>query len=90
MNGKVKWFDPLKGYGFLISAEGDQQFFVHATELASSEFDTLIPEQLVTFDVRPDPRGRNSQAVNLRAPDTKQAPRASAPRKAANAAGPQP
>ena len=30
MNGKVKWFDPKKGYGFIIAEDG-KEIFVHYT-----------------------------------------------------------
>ena len=40
--GKVKWFDGKKGYGFVSdSASGDTDYFVHFSEIQSEGFKTL-------------------------------------------------
>ena len=38
--GKVKWFDPKKGYGFIVGDEG-QDVFVHYTSISCDGFKAL-------------------------------------------------
>lgn len=61
MEGKVKWFNTEKGYGFLDSAEGD--IFVHFSAITGEGFKTLEEGQSVTFDVVEGARGL--QAANV-------------------------
>lgn len=58
--GKVKWFDPGKGYGFLESAEGTD-LFVHCTALPPGE--VLSEGDEVEFTVEESPRGPNAVQV---------------------------
>ena len=50
INGKVKWFDNQKGYGF-ISRDGGPDVFVHHTAIAGSGFKTLNEGEAVEFEV---------------------------------------
>ena len=61
MEGKVKWFNAEKGYGFLDSAEGD--IFVHFSAITGEGFKNLEEGQSVTFDVVEGARGL--QAANV-------------------------
>jgi CspA family cold shock protein len=62
MQGKVKFFDANRGFGF-ISREGGDDVFVHASNLQVSGT-TLTEGQTVEFDVGP---GRKSEeAKNVR------------------------
>jgi len=61
--GKVKWFNEKKGFGFIESAErGD--VFVHYSAIAQSGFRSLAEGDNVTFDVEKGNKGL--QAVNVR------------------------
>lgn len=52
--GKVKWFDPRKGFGFIIGPEG-QDIFVHYTVIEGDGFRVLKDDSSVTYDaVRTD------------------------------------
>lgn len=62
MNGKVKWFNAEKGYGF-ITAEDGNDIFVHFTNIQVDGFKTLEQEQAVTFETQDSDRGL--QAVNV-------------------------
>lgn len=62
MQGKVKWFNPDKGYGFIETEEGND-VFVHFSAIQSDGFKTLNEEQAVEFDVVEGDRG--SQAANV-------------------------
>ncbi|GAA2849585.1 cold-shock protein [Pediococcus damnosus] len=48
--GKVKWFNPDKGYGFINRENGDD-VFVHFSAIQGDGFKTLEEDQEVTFDV---------------------------------------
>ena len=63
--GKVKWFNADKGYGF-IEREGGDDLFVHFSEIQSEGFKTLDEGQAVTFDITTGQNGK-MQASNVRA-----------------------
>ncbi len=61
MEGKVKWFNAEKGYGFINSDEGD--IFVHFSAVQGDGFKTLDEGQDVQFDIVQGARGL--QAANV-------------------------
>ncbi|QTM99214.1 MULTISPECIES: cold-shock protein [Bacillaceae] len=60
--GKVKWFNADKGFGF-IEVEGQDDVFVHFSAIQEEGFKTLEEGQEVTFDVEEGNRG--PQAANV-------------------------
>ena len=62
MQGKVKWFNAEKGYGF-IQREGVRDLFVHFSAIKSEGFKTLQEGWTVEFDVITGDRGE--QAANV-------------------------
>lgn len=62
MNGKVKWFDGAKGYGF-ITAEDGKDVFVHFSGINSTGFRRLEENQIVSFEIEDGAKGL--QAVNV-------------------------
>ena len=62
MNGKVKWFNPDKGFGFIARPDGDD-VFVHFSAIQGEGFKTLDEDQQVEFDIVEGPRG--PQAANV-------------------------
>ena len=62
--GKVKWFNPDKGYGFIEREVGDD-LFVHFSEIQTEGFKTLDEGQAVAFDVTTGQNGK-LQASNVR------------------------
>lgn len=62
MQGKVKWFNPDKGYGFIETEEG-KDVFVHFSAIQGEGFKTLEEGQAVEFDVVSGNRGE--QAANV-------------------------
>lgn len=62
MVGKVKWFSPEKGYGF-IAREGGDDVFVHFSAIQDKGFKTLNEGQDVEFEIVEGARG--PQAANV-------------------------
>ena len=62
MQGKVKWFNAEKGYGF-IQREGAKDLFVHFSGIKSDGFKTLEEGWTVEFDIITGERGE--QAANV-------------------------
>ena len=60
--GKVKWFNAEKGFGF-ISVEGENDVFVHFSAIQTEEFKTLEEGQDVEFEIVDGARG--PQASNV-------------------------
>lgn len=60
MKGKVKFFNRMKGFGFIAGEDG-KEYFVHQTGL--KEGATLNENDSVTFDVEQGDRG--PKAVNV-------------------------
>jgi len=55
MQGKVKWYDAVKGYGF-IHTEDDKDIFVHRTGIKDARFG-LETDQAVQFEIKESDRG---------------------------------
>ncbi|HLV10274.1 MAG TPA: cold-shock protein [Halanaerobiales bacterium] len=61
-NGKVKWFNGQKGYGFIEQEDGDD-VFVHFSAIKQEGFKTLDEGQEVEFEIVEGERGL--QAANV-------------------------
>jgi CspA family cold shock protein len=62
-NGKIKWFNPTKGYGFIENDAGGKDVFLHVSALEQAGIDTLTEGELVSFEIA-DNRGREN-AINI-------------------------
>ncbi|MFZ5754896.1 MAG: cold shock domain-containing protein [Bacillota bacterium] len=62
MQGKVKWFNQEKGFGF-IEREGGSDVFVHFSAIQEDGFKSLQEGQMVEFDIVEGPKGL--QAANV-------------------------
>ncbi|MBO1624532.1 cold-shock protein [Bacillus cereus] len=62
MQGKVKWFNNEKGFGF-IEIEGADDVFVHFTAIQDEGYKSLEEGQEVSFDIVEGNRG--PQAANV-------------------------
>lgn len=63
--GTVKWFNTLRGYGFIEPSGGGKDVFVHITAVQRAGMDRLIEGQRLSFDLASDRRGK-PVAENLR------------------------
>lgn len=61
--GKVKWFNEKKGFGF-ISTDDGEDIFIHYSEIESDGFKTLTQDQRVTFEIKEGPKGL--QAIHVK------------------------
>ena len=62
MNGRVKWFNNEKGYGFIDHSSGED-IFVFFSSIKQEGYKTLSEGQLVSFDLIETPKGL--QAINV-------------------------
>ncbi len=66
--GSVKWFNPIKGYGFIQPSDGSQDAFVHISAVERAGLTSLREGQKVQYDLVPGRNGKSS-AENLVALD---------------------
>lgn len=59
-NGTVKWFNPVKGFGFIAPEDGQKDVFVHISAVERAGLDTLAEGQKVEFDLERGRDGRTS------------------------------
>lgn len=60
--GKVKWFNPRKGYGFIAGDDG-RDIFVHYANISGEGYRTLDEGQTVTFDIVEGEKGLRAENV---------------------------
>ncbi len=63
VQGKVKWFNEAKGFGFIEPEGGGKDVFVHYSAIQDKGFKTLREGQEVAFEVTDGPKG--PQAINV-------------------------
>ena len=63
MNGKVKWFNPTKGFGFIEREDKEKDVFVHISAVRNAGMNGLDEGQAMTFEIEEGPKGPN--AINL-------------------------
>jgi CspA family cold shock protein len=68
MDGVVKWFSGLKGYGFVQPNGGGKDVFVHITVLRNAGLQTLAPGQPVRMKVVTARKGPEAVTVELNGP----------------------
>jgi CspA family cold shock protein len=62
--GKIKWFNPTKGYGFIDTGEEGKDIFLHVSALQESGIDQITEGEDVTYDVGEN-RGKPT-AINIK------------------------
>ena len=61
-NGKVKWFNATKGYGFIAREDNEKDVFVHSSAARAANLDLNEGDE-ITFEVEQTEKGNS--AVNL-------------------------
>ena len=66
--GRVKWFNDAKGYGF-IEQDGGEDVFVHFSAIQGDGYRTLQEGAEVEFDIEEGPKGPKALNVTLAGAD---------------------
>ena len=61
--GKVKWFNNAKGFGFITPDDGSEDLFAHFSSITGDGYKSLKEGQRVKFEVTDGPKGK--QASNI-------------------------
>ena len=65
MRGTVKWFNAMKGYGFIAPDGSNKDVFVHISEVQKAGLPGLNQGDIVEFEMSMGKNGREA-AVNLK------------------------
>ncbi|MFD0858282.1 cold-shock protein [Roseovarius aquimarinus] len=75
IQGRVKWFDPVRGFGFVLDDEGGEDILLHANVLRSFGQSSVADAAIVDLDVQATERGVQATAVHsITPPETGQMP----------------
>jgi CspA family cold shock protein len=66
MQGKVKWFNNAKGFGFIGRDDGGADVFVHHTAILSDGYRTLQEGDAVEFEIIEGQKGPQAAKVKVR------------------------
>jgi len=66
LEGRVKWFNERKGYGFITRNDGGEDVFVHYSGINGNGFKTLQEGDLVEFEIKDTPKGPQAINVNIK------------------------
>ena len=61
--GVVKWFNDVKGFGFITPDEGGEELFAHFSAIEMKGFKSLKEGQKVTFEVVEGPKGKQATLI---------------------------
>jgi cold shock protein len=64
LNGTVKFFNSMRGFGFISPDNGEKDVFVHTSALAQSGV-SLKEGDKVSFETEDDTRGRGMKAAKV-------------------------
>ncbi len=65
IEGEVKWFNPLKGFGFVYPNDGGRDIFLHASVLRAAGYESLEPGIRVLIKVSSSERGREARILTV-------------------------
>jgi CspA family cold shock protein len=65
MQGKVKWFNSAKGYGFIGRNDGEPDVFFHYTAIQMDGYRKVKEGDAVTFNVVKGEKGLQAEDVQL-------------------------
>ncbi|TGD42680.1 cold shock domain-containing protein [Pseudotabrizicola sediminis] len=69
VHGHVKWFDPAKGFGFIVSNEAESDILLHANVLRNYGQNSVSDGAMITVRVQQSPRGAQAvEVVSVQAP----------------------
>jgi CspA family cold shock protein len=62
--GKIKWFNPAKGYGFIENGTGGKDVFLHVSALEKAGIETLKEGEEIEFEIGEN-KGKEN-AINIK------------------------
>ena len=65
IEGKVKWFNNSKGFGFISPIDSDLDIFVHFSTIKSEGYKTLKEGQSVQYEAVEGPKGWHAVQVEI-------------------------
>jgi cold shock protein len=68
MQGTVKWFNNVKGFGFIGRDDGSADVFVHYTAILGEGYRTLKEGDTVEFEIVDGPKGPQAANVEVQPP----------------------
>ncbi|PJF11338.1 cold-shock protein [Pseudorhodobacter sp. MZDSW-24AT] len=69
VHGQVKWFDPAKGFGFIVSDEADSDILLHANVLRNYGQNSVADGATISVRVQQSPRGVQAvEVLSVQAP----------------------
>lgn len=63
LEGRIKWFNEDKGYGFIARNDGGDDVFLHYSEIQKDGYKTIREDQPVEFSVEMGPKGAKAVEV---------------------------
>tara|TARA_B100000902_G_scaffold245474_1_gene232431 strand:+ start:163 stop:378 length:216 start_codon:yes stop_codon:yes gene_type:complete len=66
LQGKVKWFNPVKGFGFIERDDKEKDVFVHISAVKEAGIQKLFENDKLEFELSEDAKGKGPSAVNLK------------------------
>lgn len=63
IKGKIKWFNPIKGFGFIEREDGEKDVFLHSSAVRQAGLDTVNEGDNVEFSIEEAQKGPS--AINL-------------------------
>jgi cold shock protein len=66
LTGRVKWFDGVRGFGFVASDDFGKDVFIHVTTLCAAGVARISEGQAVAMRVVETPKGREAIAITLK------------------------
>lgn len=63
VNGRVKWFNNARGFGFITPEDSEEDCFVHHTAIVADGFRTLEEGELVEFEIIQGEKGLAARNV---------------------------
>lgn len=65
MDGEVKWFNTIRGFGFIMPDDSDREVFIHSSVLRRHGIDKLHPGERVRMQVAYTDQGPQAWSVTL-------------------------
>ena len=64
-NGTVKWFNTVKGFGFITPDAGGADVFAHYSQIQGDGYKNLKEGQRVQFDLVSTPKGDLANSITV-------------------------